>query len=702
MPFTETYSREEWKAIDSEFRRLSTQRLHYLDHAGAALYSEQQIRDSYGRLLENLYCNPHTNELTERQVDEVREKVLSFFNTNSSDYQVVFTRGATEALKILAETFDFQTTGHFMYLRNCHNSVLGMRAIVNTPNVHVMEVDGFLALPYAENESSSVYSMSNSLVVYPAQCNFNGYKYPLDIVDRFHNVDLPVELQSMSKNWYVCYDAANFVSTSYLDLAKHKPDFVVLSFYKIFGYPTGLGALLVSRRGQQVLNKRYHGGGTVDFALSNVELHRKKSEFHERFEDGTLPFLSIISLLSGFETIQRLVPKTNGLESMERISFHVFRLAQYLYGRMKELKYTNGQQLIRFYNQTEFNTDDKPLQGGIVTFNVHRTDGEFAGFKEVEGLCEMNDVYLRVGCFCNPGACQTNLNLSNQQLMLLSTSPGQSCNGNLDVMDDQPLGFVRVSLGYVTSKGTVDAFLRVLKEYFLGILAIPKQVSNKPQLLQIRVYPLKEAAPVIASSKWAIDENNQLLYEHDWSVVNEFGVNLTVKNCPELNRVRVFVNERKRTLRLMYPQRNHLDLSLNVKDVEMGSSNWNKKLGFENQSNITDCGDEAALWLSEALDMENVRLTRKRPVDEKRVVPVDSYFVKSDASPLRVLDLFALLDFLSDFDIKSSDPVVEEFVQTFRPHLLVYGAAELNEEGSFKINDHFFKVRGRWLSSVGD
>lgn len=444
------YTDQEVTAIESEFRRLSANNINYLDHAGSALYSERQIEDVYNQLRANLYCNPHTNELTERQVDEVRQKVLEFFNTSSQDYQVVFTSGASGALRMLAETFDFQTNGHFVYLRNCHNSVLGMRAVVKTKNVHVIEVDGFMEIPFAENEESAIYSLSNSLVVFPAQCNFNGFKYPLSVIDKFQNADLPQDLQKKSKNWFVCLDAANYVSTSYLDLDKYRPDFVALSFYKLFGYPTGLGALLVSKRGQQVLKKVYHGGGTVDFALNGVEVHRNRTNFHERFEDGTLSFLSIISLLSGLQTINRLVPPANGMQSMERISYHVFNMGKYLYDNLREMKYTNGQHLIKFYNQTEFHWDDKVLQGGIVTFNVHKFDGDFVGYREIEGLAELNNVFLRVGCFCNPGACQANLKLSNREVMQLSDT-GQSCNGSLDVFNDQPLGFVRISIGYVTN-----------------------------------------------------------------------------------------------------------------------------------------------------------------------------------------------------------------------------------------------------------
>lgn len=41
--------------------------------------------------------------------------------------------------------------------------------------------------------------------------------------------------------WYVVLDAAGFAATCPLDLSQWKPDFVPVSFYKIFGYPTGLG-----------------------------------------------------------------------------------------------------------------------------------------------------------------------------------------------------------------------------------------------------------------------------------------------------------------------------------------------------------------------------------------------------------------------------------------------------------------------------
>lgn len=66
--------------------------------------------------------------------------------------------------------------------------------------------------------------------------------------------------------WLVALDAAAFVPTNPLDLSQVKPDFVTLSFYKMFGFPTGIGALLVRNAVVGVMEKVYWGGGTVSMA----------------------------------------------------------------------------------------------------------------------------------------------------------------------------------------------------------------------------------------------------------------------------------------------------------------------------------------------------------------------------------------------------------------------------------------------------
>lgn len=112
-----------------------------------------------------------------------------------------------------------------------------MREIVNTPSIEYIERDVLLLHNTKSNKDISLHhkeSTNNSLLVYPAQCNFNGYKYPLKAIENIQQNGLDVDKQRRS-NWYICLDAASFVSTNDLNLQIYQPDYVCISFYKIFG-----------------------------------------------------------------------------------------------------------------------------------------------------------------------------------------------------------------------------------------------------------------------------------------------------------------------------------------------------------------------------------------------------------------------------------------------------------------------------------
>lgn len=249
--------------------------VHYLDHAGATHYADSQINKIFTSFSQNVYSNPHTSKTTEDLIDQVRYKILQNFNTTTDDYAVVFTSGATASLKLLAENFDFldENRGAFMYLRDNHTSVLGMREIVQTKNIKCIENDDFLNENFLANEQPNG-DRGRNLLVYSAQSNFNGFKYPLDLIEK---------VQKSRSESFVCLDGASFAASNYLDLSKYPADFVCLSFYKQFGYPTGLGALLIAKRAERTLQKKYYGGGTVKIALSDGSgWHQKRDPIHER------------------------------------------------------------------------------------------------------------------------------------------------------------------------------------------------------------------------------------------------------------------------------------------------------------------------------------------------------------------------------------------------------------------------------------
>ena len=65
-----------------------------------------------------------------------------------------------------------------------------------------------------------------NLFAYPAQSNYTGVQHDLNWI-----------AEAQKRGWHVLLDAAAFVPTNRLDLSVHHPDFVSLSFYKIFGIP---------------------------------------------------------------------------------------------------------------------------------------------------------------------------------------------------------------------------------------------------------------------------------------------------------------------------------------------------------------------------------------------------------------------------------------------------------------------------------
>lgn len=471
------YSEETVNNLLKDFSRLKD--VCYLDHMGATLYSESQIKAVQEDLLSNVYGNPHSLSTCSRYctdvVDQVRYRVLQHYNADPDEYSVVFTSGATAALKLVAESFMWDEdgqTGTFAYLQDNHTSVLGMRELAASCGASVRSVtqeEAFSVFSHTNKETEKIEEPSgNSLFVYPAQSNFCGVRYPLSWVESVHCGSLnklsDIGLTGSSK-WFCLLDAAAMPS---LDLSCVTPDFVSVSFYKMFGYPTGLGALLVRNSSSDVLKRNYFGGGTVQIALSSERFHVPRLEISERFEDGTLPFLSIVAVRHGLEAVQRLVPGGCGGVAAARHSLSLARRAFY---HLLRLHHANGAPVAVLYGDTDYSSVE--TQGAVVNFNLLRPSGEFVGFVEVLNMANLHNIQLRTGCFCNPGACQVHLKLSSDDVRK-HFQAGHICGDERDLIDGQPTGSVRISFGYMSTERDVDRFLQMVESAFVRSPAIYK------------------------------------------------------------------------------------------------------------------------------------------------------------------------------------------------------------------------------------
>ena len=227
----------------SEYGRLDAHDHIYLDYTGGGLYAESQVAAHAALLQREVLGNPHSGSLTSvattTLVERTRRHVLDFFNAGDR-YSAIFALNATGALKHVGECYPFAPGGRLLLSFDNHNSVNGIREFARAKGADVdyaplvtpdlrLDRDRLLVLLDEADRSKP------NLFAFPAQSNFSGVQHPLELVAAAHQ-----------KGWDVLLDAAAFVPSNRLDLRAVAPDFVTVSFYKMFGYPTGVGCLLAA------------------------------------------------------------------------------------------------------------------------------------------------------------------------------------------------------------------------------------------------------------------------------------------------------------------------------------------------------------------------------------------------------------------------------------------------------------------------
>lgn len=754
MPlYTQVYNEEIIKYLENNFSRIKEE--CYLDHAGATLYSDLQIKNIASDLQNSLYGNPHSigiaSNATQDIIEHMRYQILNHFHTSTDEYSIIFTSSATASLKIIADTFLFNedeedVSGHFVYTQDNHTSVLGMREIVNKKGAKITCLTHNNAFKIF-NSSNSMYfypqqnnsAKSNSLFIYPAQCNFSGLKYPLTWIRDVHNGVLSNAVFDTSTKWYILLDAAGFVSTNDLDLSIYKPDFVCLSFYKMFGYPTGIGALLVKNTSASTLQKVYYGGGTIDVTLSSELFHMKRKIFHQRFEDGTVSFLSIISLKYGFDILSFI--------TMEKISKHVFSLAKFLYKSLLMLHHSNGKPVATLYSDTAY--DNQDIQGGIVTFNLMRSNGEYIGYMEILHMAALFKIHLRTGCFCNPGACQRHLALSNKEV-LQNYEAGYVCGGSADLINGKPTGAVRVSFGYMSTIKDIETLLLMIKECFVDGSPINKipdwwldyktalhkkynqhdantkdetnyitrndtneitntlentklsvsrlimdtsSIKEKCTLEQLYIYPIKSCGAYKIIGSWNLNSKG-LQYDREWMIITPSGISLTQKQHVNLCLLKPIIFKDKGIMQLHYPGVSTIEIPLDNSFTNIANETICQSRVCGHKVQGIDCGSEVSKWLSSALGLPNLRLIRQNDNDNKKKESTKPELSFSSQAQYLLINKASVL-WLSD---KISDKEVQKdtIIHRFRGNMILNGckAFEETEWKHVYIGKNSFLVTG--------
>ena len=438
------------KLRSSDYARLDLAEHVYLDYTGGGLYAESQIYKHQKMLIENTFGNPHSTNPTSMAatelVEHAREYVLKFFNANPEEYLCIFTPNASGALKLVGESYPFPG-GHYLLTFDNHNSVNGIREFAHARGAEVTYIPVELPdLRVTDSNLDKHLSLAekgkNNLFAFPAQSNFSSVKHPLTWIGR-----------AQAAGWDVLLDAAAYVPTSKLDLSMVHPDFVSISFYKIFGYPTGMGALIARKEALAKLHRPWFAGGTITVASVQGDKYYL-ADGAAAFEDGTLDYLSIPAIEIGLKHIESI--------GYDVIAERVRDLTGWILDHLNLMKHSTGEPLVRIYGPT--NTDNR---GGAVTVNFFNKDGVAIDHRDIEAAANKVNISLRTGCFCNPGAGEIALGISSMELAACFSMPSKEQRLSLDdfrlCIDGKSTGAVRISVGPFTNFNDVQALLTFVR-----------------------------------------------------------------------------------------------------------------------------------------------------------------------------------------------------------------------------------------------
>lgn len=275
--------------------------LVYLDNAATSLKPRPVLR-ALAAYYEDYPANVHRglHTLSERATEayeSVRQRVARFLGLPDSE-QVIFTRGTTESVNLVAQTWGRSNLGAgdeiVLSLLEHHSNLVPWQMLAQEKGLALkfadIAEDGRLDLDSFEQQLTP----RTRMVAVTGMSNVLGTRPPMgEIVRRARAIGARVLV-----------DAAQSVPHGSWDLSGSGVDFVAFSGHKMCG-PTGVGVLYAKRELLEEMPP-YHGGGNM---IRRVEL--TSSEWNEvpwKFEAGTPPIAEVIGLGAAVDYLRQFDP----------------------------------------------------------------------------------------------------------------------------------------------------------------------------------------------------------------------------------------------------------------------------------------------------------------------------------------------------------------------------------------------------------
>ena len=382
--------------------------LVFLDN-GASAQKPRQVIQAMTDCMTHYYANVHRgnhkmSQLSTEAYEEARRKVAGFIHA-PSDKEVIFTRGATEAINLVAASYGrtFLNPGDeiIITVMEHHANIVPWQMLRDEKGLILKIVpiddDGHFLM----DEFEALLSDKTKLVAVPHISNVLGTVLPVkEIIRKAHAAGAKVLI-----------DGCQAVPHTRVDVQELGADFYVFSAHKLYG-PTGIGVLWAP---EDLLNAMppYQGGGDM---IDRVTFEKTTyQDAPHRFEAGTPAIIEAIGFGAAIDYVDSI--------GLDNIAAHEVGLLHYATERLSQI---DGLHIIG-------NADDKASIVSFVMDDAHISD--------IGTLIDRMGVAVRVGHHCA------------QPLMDRYGIPGTA----------------RASFGMYNTKAEIDALydaLIVVKEMF--------------------------------------------------------------------------------------------------------------------------------------------------------------------------------------------------------------------------------------------
>ena len=341
--------------------------LVYLDSANSSQKPQKvinRIYDFYTKEFSNVGRSVHYLAVAATNFYEnTRTSVQKYINAESAD-EIVFTKGATEAINLVANTFGqkFLKEGDEVLLTELehHSNYVPWHFLRKVKNIKInfaeINDEGQITVESIEKKITK----KTKIIALTHLSNVTGEILPIkEITSLAHSKGIPVLIDG-------CQGAPHLK----LDMQDIDCDFYAISCHKMYG-PTGLGVLYAKKKWLEELPPYQGGGGMIN------EVNKEGITYGElpnKYEAGTMATAQVIAFNESIKFMEKI-----GIKNIEK---HENEIIKY------------GEEILRKNNSVKLIGNPKN-RGGVLSFNIDRIHPH-----DIATVLDEDGVAIRAGHHC--------------------------------------------------------------------------------------------------------------------------------------------------------------------------------------------------------------------------------------------------------------------------------------------------------------